>query len=283
MILDDQEHAIELEGKRIVLQPLSYRMFKALSQEPGALVSPGDLMEAVWGEVLVSPETLKQRAFLLRRALQDAGIESARIAAVRGEGYRLVLDGDARQEEKGEIGASSSARPWHWIVFLVVLLAAILYWARPAPEIPASNRVALWLSTPAANIDADIRSTHDRWKDMLLNASTTGDIQFIQSSRDTSLPIPAQARKNRIALISFMEVQSDTSIRLQIIEPHTSTVLRSDTIEAQDTDDMLSHLAGMQALIGSGKLVLSKEQKVNAGDPVWDELRTLANPENNHL
>ena len=78
-----------------------------------------------------------------------------------------------------------------------------------------------------------------------------------------------------------MEVSADASLRLQIIEPHTSTVLRSDTLEPRDTDMLASHLAGIRALVDSGMLVLSREQKVDASDPVWQELRTLASSSNN--
>jgi hypothetical protein len=47
-------------------------------------------MDQVWGDVVVSPETLTQRVKLVRDALGDDPHEPRYIGLVRGEGYRLI-------------------------------------------------------------------------------------------------------------------------------------------------------------------------------------------------
>ncbi len=57
-----------------------------------ALVSQTDLIERVWHDSLVTPETVAQRVKLLRDALSDRAASPRYVGLVRGHGYRLVQD-----------------------------------------------------------------------------------------------------------------------------------------------------------------------------------------------
>jgi DNA-binding winged helix-turn-helix (wHTH) protein/Tfp pilus assembly protein PilF len=80
------------ENEEIALPQLSYRMLCELVQRAPAIVSQNDLMSLVWGELVVSDETLKQRIKLLRQAIADTPQSPKYIASVRGRGYRCIAD-----------------------------------------------------------------------------------------------------------------------------------------------------------------------------------------------
>lgn len=70
---------------------LSYRLLISLAGAAPNVVSHDTLAQEVWGDVVVSPETLVQRIRLLRRALGDNAIAPRYVTAVRGAGYRLLV------------------------------------------------------------------------------------------------------------------------------------------------------------------------------------------------
>jgi len=77
-------------GEVVDLPDLSYRLLAALVERAPVMISKDDLIDSVWGEVVVSDETLMQRVKLLRQALGDDSQNPRYIASVRGRGYRLA-------------------------------------------------------------------------------------------------------------------------------------------------------------------------------------------------
>ena len=85
-------------GRRIVrrgadivaVSGLSFDLLLALIESAPNLVTNDELMDRVWGKVVVSPETLTQRVKLLRNALGDDPRNPRYLAGVRGRGYRLL-------------------------------------------------------------------------------------------------------------------------------------------------------------------------------------------------
>jgi len=74
----------------IDLPELSFRLLVTLALKAPAMVSKDELISEVWGDVVVSDETLMQRVRLLRQVLGDDSQNPRYIASVRGRGYRLA-------------------------------------------------------------------------------------------------------------------------------------------------------------------------------------------------
>jgi len=74
----------------IDLPELSFRLLVTLALRAPAMVSKDELISEVWGDVVVSDETLMQRVRLLRQVLGDDSQNPRYIASVRGRGYRLA-------------------------------------------------------------------------------------------------------------------------------------------------------------------------------------------------
>ena len=89
--IDLAHRLIRLDGQPLVLPDLSYRFLLALAAAAPAPAAPDTLHAAVWGEVQVGPDTIKQRARLLRDALRQAGCIGDPVPAERHRGYRLTL------------------------------------------------------------------------------------------------------------------------------------------------------------------------------------------------
>lgn len=279
---DDIQHRITIGGKSIRLQPLSYKTLKVLNASYGQNVSANELERIVWEGAAVSPETLKQRVFVLRKSLAGAGISEISIRSVRGEGYRLII-------EPAQQAAKFTRRMWWlWSAGLGVLLLIIVYstlnFFQPKYA-PVNNRMVLWTNLPVDEMPQELASLYEEWRSALSAKNAGGELQLIFSQREDTVSLSAQARKSRAALISFFEVivqQGNPSVRLQIIEPFTATTLRSDILHSLSLKDRQStmdeHLRGIVALLNSGELYLNAEQRKNAQAPIWRRLRHMANP-----
>jgi DNA-binding response OmpR family regulator len=85
--IDRRARRVLRDGKEIALAPKEYDLLALLSDEPGALFTREQIMEAVWDENWFgSTKTLDVHVGALRRKLGDA----VTIEAVRGVGFRLT-------------------------------------------------------------------------------------------------------------------------------------------------------------------------------------------------
>ncbi|MFF2191654.1 response regulator transcription factor [Streptomyces sp. NPDC058157] len=91
LTLDRKSARVRLDGAEVALTPKEYDLLAFLTEEPGALMSREQIMEAVWDANWFGPtKTLDVHVAALRRKLAGAVV----IEAVRGVGFRLVPAGD---------------------------------------------------------------------------------------------------------------------------------------------------------------------------------------------
>jgi TolB-like protein/DNA-binding winged helix-turn-helix (wHTH) protein/Tfp pilus assembly protein PilF len=132
-------------GEVVDLPDLSFRLLRTLATRAPAMVSKDDLIAEVWGDVIVSDETLMQRVRLLRQALGDDSQNPRYIAAVRGRGYRLTAPVEA-----GTM-VTPSAPPPHsrrWRLGMAVAIAVLVVFGlsiglRGGPEGPTISTLAV--------------------------------------------------------------------------------------------------------------------------------------------
>ena len=298
LTFDEREFSVSKDQQTLSLNPLSFKLLRTLAQQPEQLVSVNELTAAVWPKQIVSPETLKQRVFVLRKALQQSSITGLTIQAVRGEGYRLLIAPSGTVTDTAvatdAAAPASGGRYSVWqkpllsaaaaLIAIVLLMMAMQLWPHKTDAI-SSNRIALWSNIPPEQMPQSAQSFYHSWQHTLNRAAATGNIQLILSDQRPEMAVPLQARKDRIALISYVDivaVNNSAMVRLSIIEPTTATVLRSDSIDPASTEALsqllASHLQGIEQLTASGKLYLTKEQREQPLHPIWPALRALANP-----
>src|SRR5215470_1004595 len=89
---------ISRDGETVKLEPRTMQVLVCLAQRPGAVVSVNQLLDAVWKDLVVTPDSVYQAVAAVRRALGDDPKDPTYIANVPRRGYRLVapLEVDAQ-------------------------------------------------------------------------------------------------------------------------------------------------------------------------------------------
>ncbi|MFJ5984727.1 response regulator transcription factor [Lentzea sp. NPDC092896] len=88
VLIDRRGRRVHLDGGEVELTPKEFDLLAFLAEEPGAVFTREQIMEAVWDENWFGPtKTLDVHVGVLRRKLGDA----ASLETVRGVGFRLVL------------------------------------------------------------------------------------------------------------------------------------------------------------------------------------------------
>jgi two-component system, OmpR family, response regulator RegX3 len=91
LTIDRKAARVRLDGEEVPLAPKEYGLLSFLTEEPGALMSREQIMEAVWDANWFGPtKTLDVHVAALRRKLAGAVV----IEAVRGVGFRLEIAED---------------------------------------------------------------------------------------------------------------------------------------------------------------------------------------------
>jgi len=101
LTIDRKAARVRLDGEEVALAPKEYDLLAFLTEEPGALMSREQIMEAVWDANWFGPtKTLDVHVAALRRKLKGA----ITIEAVRGVGFRLEIDKAADKNAEKETG-----------------------------------------------------------------------------------------------------------------------------------------------------------------------------------
>ncbi len=146
--LDAGTVTLTRRGSEIALPKLSFELLLCLARYAPNVVTTDTLMHEVWGKVVVSDETVKQRIKLLRKALGDDSSAPKYVAAVRGRGYRVIAAVSPISMERTEAsavgGTHRSLAPWLLTALLLVILAITGWavWLREDANPPADTTVA---------------------------------------------------------------------------------------------------------------------------------------------
>lgn len=280
MLEIDPIHFKVIDGDSVlVLQPLSFTLFIKLYERRNQIVATEALRNEVWDSQQVSTDTVKQRIFLLRKALSDSSHTGISIQSVRGKGYRLIT----KESELTTNRLKDKLADYRPILIasLIVVLAmiALYYLLSSEPKMPANNRIVFWQTTAIDSPPESLTKWQEAWTNLL---SSDGSFTYIKSTMSEELTLPQQARYARAALVSLWDVyQLDGQLwlRMQILEPKTATILKSQLVaispELQLQDTLQRERNIIVDLINSKILPLPKEVLVNTDHPAWDELTNI--------
>lgn len=233
----------------IALPKLSFDLLTALARRAPAVATFDQLMDDVWGQVVVSPETVTQRVKLVREALGDDSKNPRYVAPVRGRGYRLVPDVKTVSDT---IEPAAEQRSWlKWPAIASVGLAgiAIVVWStsvREVPRDPASAppidpvAIAILPFDDMSNNPANAAFAAGIHDDVLTKVSQIGALHVISRTSvellDPALPVPEIARALGVAAVLEGSVQrTDDSVRInvQLIDGGRDVHLWSQTYDRQ--------------------------------------------------
>src|ERR1700676_4189361 len=78
------------DDQTVKLEPLKMRLLLALAERPGEVLLTQELLDRVWGDVVVTSASVSQGIAQLRRVLGDGADPSQTIETVPRRGYRLL-------------------------------------------------------------------------------------------------------------------------------------------------------------------------------------------------
>lgn len=234
-------------GDEIPLPKLSFDLLVALLRRAPAVVTFDQLMDDVWGSVIVSPETVTQRVKLVRDALADDSKNPRYIAPVRGRGYRLVAAVERIDPAKPVENASDSPR-WFRIavtaaaltgVAVAAWLAGINQSTEPAsPANPASIAIL-----PFDNFGEDpenVAFTDGIHEDVLTRVSQISSLRVISRTSVEALArersVPDIAEQLGVASVlegSVRRVDDNVRISVQLIDAGTDTHIWAQTYDRE--------------------------------------------------
>jgi DNA-binding winged helix-turn-helix (wHTH) protein len=116
-------------GYSTTLRPQTAEVLKVLAAKPGTIVSKDELMQAVWGNIAVSDDSLVQCVIEIRKALGDGKHQIVRTLPKRG----YVLESKAIHDSRNVVGMFlATHRRGSWIGLaaglVLVMAAAAIFW-----------------------------------------------------------------------------------------------------------------------------------------------------------
>jgi TolB-like protein/DNA-binding winged helix-turn-helix (wHTH) protein len=261
--VDVERRRVTRADAELAVTGISFEFFLALVRAAPNLVSVDELMRRVWPGVVVSQETVTQRAKIVRRALDDDADRPRYLAGVRGRGYCVVApvvalgttaaaQGALEASPESDARAVSRARGrWYIGAALLVGLAILAFLALrlrrdgTAPVIIASSQSVAVL--PFVNLTGDPTKDYlgDGVAEEIINVLTTvpgmkvpaRTSSFAYKNRNVDIRRIAQDLGVRTVLEgSVREASSRLRVTVQLINAQDGLHIWSGSYDRQFTD-----------------------------------------------
>ena len=235
---------VHRDGEALELPELSFRLLVALARHAPHRVTKDELVNEVWDGVVVSDETLAQRIRLLRQALGEDSRAPRYIAAVRGQGYRLlcpVKDGSAERPRQRAI------RIWAGICAVLAIMLIVTWYFAPYrnPGVSPTESTAIAIAVlPFSDLSANQENRHfaDGLQEELLSQLTrVRNLEVLSRTsverfRSTEIALPEIAAElGADAIIEGSVRIADSRIRItvQLIDGKTDRHVWADNFERE--------------------------------------------------
>lgn len=167
-------------GHVIALRPQAIEVLKVLAARPGKIVTKDELMQAVWGNIAVTDDSLVQCVIEIRKALGDGRHEIVRTLPKRG----YVLEAEKAIEDSRKVAGARllGLRSKSWLGLaagLMILIGAAAAYLLPTTKSGAEAPAIAVL--PFENINGD-----ERW-DRFATGVTEDIITDLARYRDISV------------------------------------------------------------------------------------------------
>jgi DNA-binding winged helix-turn-helix (wHTH) protein len=133
-VLDIDRGTLLKEGLDVPLRPKSFEVLRYFVSHPGLLLSKRELLASVWGDVVVTEDSLTQCLIEIRKALGDRSRKMIRTMPRRGYIFDVpVTKNEAASEAQPALRNRTffSNRPpsvWSMAAILLLTLAVAITW-----------------------------------------------------------------------------------------------------------------------------------------------------------
>jgi eukaryotic-like serine/threonine-protein kinase len=90
--LDTANHCLWRDAERVSITPKAYDVLCHLVENSGRLVTPDEMLEAIWADTYVNPEVLRKYILEIRKALGDKPDAPQFVETVPKRGYRFIAE-----------------------------------------------------------------------------------------------------------------------------------------------------------------------------------------------
>ncbi len=280
--LDTANHCLWRDAERISITPKGYDVLCYLVQKSPGLVTPNEMLEAIWADTYVNPEVLRKYILEIRKVLGDKSDDPQFVETVPKRGYRFIapvcsdsqpatsVAAEAITTSTTEVTASQPAlddrqlppplssgatsRGMGWMVTilgaLVIVLLAVTshFYLRGTPKLTDKDTIVL----------ADF-------------ANSTGEPVFDDTLK-TALTISLNQSP-------FLNVVSDNKVAatLKLMTRPPNTKLTPDVArELCERAGSKAYIAGSIARLGSEYVLGLKAVNCQSGDTLLEEQATAA-------
>src|ERR1017187_10297823 len=105
----EREFSLTKAGEVLPVEPKAFRVLLALLRNPGKLIGKEELLNAVWGDAMVTDNSLARSVALLRRLLGDETRNPRYIETVATVGYRFVCPVEVMEDGNGGLAGAARA------------------------------------------------------------------------------------------------------------------------------------------------------------------------------
>jgi eukaryotic-like serine/threonine-protein kinase len=284
--LDTADHCLWRDDERVSMTPKAYDVLRYLVEHPGRLVTPDELLAAIWTDTYVNPEVLRKYILEIRKALGDKPGQPQFVETVPKRGYRFIapvgeespvapsqpaeaisssttkagVPPAAPDDRELEAPANTIATPWTrsgtaWRIgalLMAIILAAFIVgtYRHPARAGGLTNRDTVVLAE---------------------FANTTGDSVFDETLRQglaaqlEQSPFLSMLSDRRIAeTLSLMTKPKDTRLSADLAREVCQRTTSTATIEGSIASLGRNYVIGLRALDCNNGEVLAEEQMTAA-------------------
>jgi len=275
-LFDDTGHPTGLRAQAL-------KVLLVLGEQAGQVVGKDELMQRVWGDVIVTEDSLVQAIGDIRRVLGDQA--HARIRTVPRRGYLLAVEApaptpEAAQAAFGPPSVAPSATPaWRWFPWAAaaVLLAAALgiaaWWMQPSDSAPPRSLAILPFEGEAGAEDwfvdgvaGDLTAILSTWPEATVigRGSTAGykgkSIDLRELGRDLGVRHVLMGRTRREG--------DQVRLAVSLIDTRTGRVVWSELRDVPRAE--------LATLVGDVAGGIARTLAVEFGDAVAADAHTLA-------
>ena len=241
LVLDTGTRQVNRGNKTLKLGALTFDLLLSLVESAPDLVTYDELAEQVWQGRPVTPETITQRAKMLRDALSEDAAEPRYLESIRGRGYRLIADVESLSAETTR---KPARRVIYFLAITAVALLAALYLAARLPDEDPTPSVAV-LPFVDMTDSGDQQYLADGIAEELINelaglsglhvVSRTSSFTFRGENEDLKA-IGDALGVSAVLEGSVRRSQGDIRITVQLIDVTRDKHLWSDTFDRKQED-----------------------------------------------